>query len=163
MGQAFNRDVQQEMGAGSRMTLGPYTIVCQNFDQSANANYESERAMLEIIKNGKSEMMLYPERRFYLASQVTETMVAIQSTPLRDLYVVYAGRSPESNRPVIHAYLNPLVKCIWFGGLIVVIGTLLALVPSTQPVIVLRAVTEPAPAAGAAPMPHSIGVAHGQD
>jgi cytochrome c-type biogenesis protein CcmF len=164
MGQVFNRDIQQEMGVGSQMTLGPYTIVCQNFDQNRNANYESERANLEIIKNGKSEMILYPERRFYLASQVTETMVAIQSTPLRDLYIVYAGRSPETNRPVIHAYLNPLVKCIWFGGLIVVIGTLLALVPSTQPVIVLRAVTEPATSpAGASTVRHSVGVSHGQD
>ena len=42
--------------------------------------------------------MLYPERRFYLASQVTETMVAVKSSPLRDLYVVYAGQSPESGQ-----------------------------------------------------------------
>jgi len=89
-------------------------------------------------------------------------MVAIQSTPLRDLYVVYAGRSPETNRPVIHAYLNPLVKCIWFGGLILVLGTALALIPSTQPVMVLRGATEASPASGA-PLPQSVGVAHGDD
>ncbi|MFZ0035945.1 MAG: cytochrome c-type biogenesis CcmF C-terminal domain-containing protein, partial [Candidatus Acidiferrales bacterium] len=111
---------------------------------------------------GKSLMMLYPERRFFLASQVTETMVAIQSTPLRDLYVVYAGRSPETNRPVIHAYLNPLVKCIWFGGLILVLGTALSLIPSRQPVIVLRGATEASPAPSG-PLPQSVGVAHGDD
>ncbi|MGB9405533.1 MAG: heme lyase CcmF/NrfE family subunit [Candidatus Acidiferrales bacterium] len=162
MGSAFNRDVQQEMAAGSQMKLGAYTFVCQNFDQASNANYDSERATIEVLKNGKSTMMLYPERRFFHASQVTETMVAIQSTPLRDIYVVYAGRSPETNRPVIHAYLNPLVKCIWFGGLIVVLGTLLALLPNRQPVIVLSAATEPV-AAPAGPLPQSVGVAHGQD
>jgi cytochrome c-type biogenesis protein CcmF len=58
------------------------------------------------------------------------------------LYVVYAGRSPDTGRPVIHAYINPLVKWIWFGGLIVVLGTLLAMVPNQQPVIALRAVPE---------------------
>ncbi|MFZ0634864.1 MAG: heme lyase CcmF/NrfE family subunit [Candidatus Acidiferrales bacterium] len=162
MGSAFNRDVQQEMAAGSQMKLGAYTFVCQNFDQASNANYDSERATIEVLKNGKSMMILYPERRFFHASQVTETMVAIQSTPLRDIYVVYAGRSPETNRPVIHAYLNPLVKCIWFGGLIVVLGTLLALLPNRQPVIVLSAATEPV-AAPAGPLPQSVGVAHGQD
>jgi cytochrome c-type biogenesis protein CcmF len=161
-GQAFNRDVQQEMAVGSRMTIGPYTIVCQNFDEVKNPNYDSERATLEILRDGKSLMMLYPERRFFLASQVTETMVAIQSTPLRDLYVVYAGRSPETNRPVIHAYLNPLVKCIWFGGLILVLGTALALIPSRQPVIVLRGATEALSATGG-PLPQSVGVAHGDD
>jgi cytochrome c-type biogenesis protein CcmF len=130
------------MGVGSKIAIGPYTLVCQNFDQVANQNFQSDRATLEVFRNGKSEMMLYPERRFFLASQVTETMVAIRSSMLRDLYVVYAGRSPDTGRPVIHAYLNPLVKWIWFGGLIVVLGTLLAMVPNQQPVIALRAVPE---------------------
>ena len=149
-GSAFNRDVQQEMSPGQKMTIGPYTLLCQNFDQVSNSNYESERATLEIFRNGRSEMMLYPERRLFLASQVTETMVAIQTSPLRDLYVVYAGRSPETNRPVIHAYLNPLVKWIWFGGVIVVLGTGLALVPNRRPALVFQgAVAESWSKAGA--------------
>jgi len=98
---------------------------------------------LEVFRNGKSEMMLYPERRFFLASQVTETMVAVQSSPLRDLYIVYAGRSPENGQPVIHAYLNPLVKWIWFGGIVVVLGTGLALLPNRRAALVLRPVSEP--------------------
>ena len=115
-GQAFNQDIQSDMGVGSKISIGPYTLVCQNFDQVANQNFQSDRATLEVFRNGKSEMMMYPERRFFLASQVTETMVAIRSSALRDLYVVYAGRNPDTGRPVIHAYLNPLVKWIWFGG-----------------------------------------------
>ena len=87
-------------------------------------------------------MMLYPERRFFLTSQITETMVAVQSSPLRDLYVVYAGQSPESGRPSVHAYLLPLVKWIWFGGIVVVLGTLLALIPNRRTALVLRPVTE---------------------
>jgi cytochrome c biogenesis factor len=87
-------------------------------------------------------MMLYPERRFFLASQVTETMVAVQSNPFHDLYVVYAGRSPEGGKPVIHAYLLPLVKWIWFGGIVVVLGTILALLPNRKAVLVLRPATE---------------------
>ncbi|MGH9689752.1 MAG: heme lyase CcmF/NrfE family subunit [Candidatus Acidiferrales bacterium] len=141
-GQAFNKDIQMEMAPGQSFTIGPYTILCQNFDQIANNNYQSERATLEVFRDGHSDMMLYPQRRFYLASQVTETMVAVQSSPLRDLYVVYAGRSPETGRPVIHAYLNPLVKWIWFGGIVVVLGTGLAMMPNRRPALVLRAAQE---------------------
>jgi len=36
--------------------------------------------------------------------------------------------------------LNPLVKWIWFGGIVVVLGTLLALIPNRRAAIVLRAV-----------------------
>jgi hypothetical protein len=42
--------------------------------------------------------------------------------------------------PVIHAYLNPLVKWIWFGGVIVVFGTVLAMLPNRRTVLVLRPV-----------------------
>ena len=87
-------------------------------------------------------MMLFPERRLFLASGITETMVAVQSSPLRDLYVVYAGRSPESGRPAVHAYLLPLVKWIWFGGIVVVLGTILALLPNRRRALVLRPATE---------------------
>ena len=42
--------------------------------------------------------------------------------------------------PVVHAYLNPLVKWIWLGGCIVVFGTLLALAPNRRVAIALSAV-----------------------
>ncbi|MFZ1972637.1 MAG: heme lyase CcmF/NrfE family subunit [Candidatus Acidiferrales bacterium] len=141
-GTPFNRDIQKDLGIGDTLKIGPYTILCQNFDQVANNNYQSQRATLEVFKNGKSDMMLYPERRFFLTSQITETMVAVQSSPLRDLYVVYAGQSPESGRPSVHAYLLPLVKWIWFGGIVVVLGTILALIPNRRTALVLRPVTE---------------------
>jgi cytochrome c-type biogenesis protein CcmF len=141
-GSAFNKDIQMDMSPGQSLAIGPYTILCQNFDQVANDNYQSERATLEVFRNGHSEMMLYPQRRLYLASQVTETMVAVQSSALRDLYVVYAGRNPDTGKPVIHAYLNPLVKWIWFGGVVVVLGTGLAMLPNRRAAIVLKPVQE---------------------
>ena len=141
-GSAFNKDVQAELNVGQSLAIGPYTILCQNFDSTANDNYQSARATLEVFRNGKSEMMLYPERRFFPASGETETIVATRSSPLRDLYVVYAGQSPQDGNPVIHAHLNPLVKWIWFGGLVVVLGTGLALMPNRRAAIVLAATRE---------------------
>ena len=143
-GQPFNQDTQREMSIGDRINIGPYSILCQNFDQVSNDNYQSDRATLEVFENGRSDMMLYPEHRVYTASQVSETIVSIQSTPLRDLYVVFAGKSPETGRPVIHAYINPLVKFIWFGGIVVVLGTALALLPNRRQALALRAVPRPA-------------------
>jgi cytochrome c-type biogenesis protein CcmF len=149
-GHPFNRDVQMEMKPGSSLNIGSFTLVCQNFDTTSERNYRAERATIEVFRKDDSDMMLYPERRFYPASQVTETVVAVNTTPLRDLYVVFAGRSPENGQPVIHAYLNPLVKFIWFGGIVVLLGTLLALLPSRQPALVLKAVPEQTAVAGPA-------------
>src|SRR6266699_2369197 len=147
-GTAFNQDKQMDMAPGSVMGIGPYTLHLQNFDSDQQANYSSERATIDVDKGGKSVMMLYPQRRFYPSNEESGTMVAISSTLKEDLYVVYAGRSPDSNLPVIHAYLNPLVKWIWLGGLVVVLGTILALLPNRQAVMVMSPSTERSPVLG---------------
>src|SRR5208282_1880692 len=108
---------------------------------------------IEVVRDGKSLMMLYPERRLFAnGNNETGTMVAIYSTFREDLYLVYAGRDPESGAPILHAYLNPLVKWIWFGGLIIGIGTVLAILPNRPLAIVLSAATQPA-GPGVAPQP----------
>ena len=165
-GAAFNKDQQMEMAPGSQMQIGPYTLVCQSFESrpGPNNNYTTERATIEALRGGKPVMMLYPERRFYTANEQAGTMVAIYSTLKEDLYVVYAGRSPDTQQPVIHAYLNPLVKLLWLGGVIVVLGTGLALLPNRQAVLAIRAVAQPA-TAGPVPQPvrASMGRYEGQD
>jgi cytochrome c-type biogenesis protein CcmF len=140
-GTAFNQDKQMDMSAGSQMILGPYTLHLQNYDSTQETNYSAERATIDVEKDGRSVMMLYPTRRFYPSNQESGTMVAIASTLREDLYVVYAGTNPDTNLPVIHAYLNPLVKWIWLGGCVVVLGTILALVPNRQAVMVLSSAT----------------------
>ncbi len=155
-GAAFNQDKQMEMAPGSTMMLGPYTLVCQAFTARPERNYTAERATIEALRDGKQVMLLYPERRFYPANEMAGTMVAIYSTLKEDLYVVYAGRNPDNNRPVIHAYLNPLVKWIWLGGVIVVLGTALALLPNRQPVLVVSAAPQAAPAVPPGPVPQPV-------
>jgi cytochrome c-type biogenesis protein CcmF len=145
-GAAFNRDIQKEMRLGSSLQIGPYTLTLQSFDTKAEKNYTAERMIVEVMRDSKPLMMLYPERRLFLENQPSGTMVAIYSTLKEDLYVVYAGQSPDNQVPVIHAYLNPLVKCIWFGGAVVVLGTLVALLPNRRAVLVLAASQQPASA-----------------
>src|SRR5438132_1630338 len=141
---------------GWPMQIGSYRLTHQTFDSTELANYTSERATIAVDRGGQQIIMLYPEKRFYPSNQESGTMVAIYSTLKEDLYVVYAGHSPETQQPVIHAYLNPLVKWIWLGGAIVVLGTLLALVPNRQPLLALRTAAEPsraAPVLSPAPAP----------
>ena len=49
---------------------------------------------------------------------------------------------------MIHAYLNPLVKWIWFGGIVVVLGTVLAMLPNRRAALVLKPVRDDAWAGG---------------
>jgi cytochrome c-type biogenesis protein CcmF len=133
-GSVFNQDKEQEMGFGDKMTIGPYTLVCQSYTQDDNPNYGSEWAVMNVFKGGKQIATLNPERRFYKASQQTSTMVANRSTPQEDLYVVYEGQNLDTGRPIIKVHLNPLVMWIWIGVWIIIAGTVVALIPNAAPV-----------------------------
>ena len=140
-GGAFNQSKEQEMGFGDTLTLGQYRLVCQSFTQDSNANFDTEYALLDVYKGGKKITQLAPEKRFYHASETSSTMVALRSTLANDLYVIYEGKNPDTDRPIIKVFLNPLMNWIWIGVLIVVFGTLLALVPNLARVPVVAKVT----------------------
>jgi cytochrome c-type biogenesis protein CcmF len=144
-GGAFNQSREQEMGFGDSMTMGPYRLVCQSYTQDSNPNYDTEYALLDVFKGSKKITQLAPERRFYTASQTTSTMVALRSTLAEDLYVIYEGKNPDTNKPIIKVFINPLMNWIWIGVLIVVLGTFLALVPNLTRVPARATVSVPAP------------------
>jgi cytochrome c-type biogenesis protein CcmF len=129
-GGAFNQSHEQELNNGQSMTIGPYRIVCESFTQDSNLNYDTEFALLDVYRGNKLITQLAPEKRFYAASQQPETRVANHSTLAWDLYVIYAGKNPDSGLPIIKVFLNPLMAWIWIGVVVVAIGTLVALAPN---------------------------------
>jgi len=134
LGTPFNQDKEKEMGYGDKMTIGPYTLVCQSYTQDDNPNYSNEWAIINVFKGDKQVTTMYPERRFYKASQQPQTLPRIRSTVKEDLYLTYEGLNETTGRPIIKAHLNPLVMWIWVGVLIMIGGTALGLIPNTSPV-----------------------------
>jgi cytochrome c-type biogenesis protein CcmF len=129
-GGAFNQSHEQEMSFGDTLTLGQYRLVCESYTQDSNKNYDTEYALLDVFRGGKKITQLAPEKRFYHASQTSSTMVALHSTLASDLYVIYEGRNPDTDKPIIKVFINPLMNWIWIGVGIVVFGTFVALVPN---------------------------------
>jgi cytochrome c-type biogenesis protein CcmF len=136
-GSAFNQSKELEMGFGDSIQLNGYKVVCQSYSQDSNANYDTDFALLDVFHGKGAPIRLTPERRVYFPdtdhAQVS-TVVAIHSTLASDLYVVFEGRNPDSDRPIIKVFLNPLVNWIWIGVAIVIFGTMIALVPPLLPV-----------------------------
>jgi cytochrome c-type biogenesis protein CcmF len=129
-GSAFNQSKEQELGFKQSLTIGPYRLECQSYSQDSNANYDTEFALLDVYRGGKKITQMSPEKRFYIASQQPSTMVANHSTLAWDLYVIYAGKNPDTGQPIIKVFLNPLVAWIWIGVGIIVFGTGVALFPN---------------------------------
>ena len=135
-GAAFNQSKEVEMSFGDSIQLNGYKIVCQSYSQDSTPNYDTDFALLDVFHNGKKITRLTPERRVYFPDTdhaQASTVVAIHSTLANDLYVVFEGRNPDTDKPIIKVFINPLVNWIWIGVAVVIFGTLIALIPPLMP------------------------------
>lgn len=128
-GNAFNRELKMEMANGDKLDVKNYTLVCRGIQEQDNPNYESGIVTLDLFKDGTIVRRLQPEKRFYKASEQPTSEVSIYSTLLEDLYIVFASASDDKSKAVIQVYLNPLVSWVWIGGLVIIFGTLILLMP----------------------------------
>jgi cytochrome c-type biogenesis protein CcmF len=150
-GSAFNQSREEELGFKQSLNIGPYRLECQSYSQDSNPNYDTEYALLDVYRGDKKITQLAPEKRFYAASQQPSTIVANHSTLAWDLYVIYAGKNPDTGQPIIKVFLNPLIAWIWIGVGVIVFGTGVALVPNMTAALAAsrHRVTAIAPAAEA--------------
>jgi cytochrome c-type biogenesis protein CcmF len=160
-GGAFNQAREMEMGYGDTLSIGPYTLVCRSITQDSKPEYDTDFALLDVYRGNKYITQLSPERRVYFAGtdhEQASTIVALHSTAQNDLYTVFEGKNPDTGRPILKAFVNPLIAWIWIGVSIVVIGTFIALVPNMTRTAVRHREEEVAPASTHTPALANTGV-----
>ena len=129
-GHAFNQASVKELNVGDTMQVGAYTLKMIDLKQGDNENYAWHRATMQVSKAGEVLGTLEPEKRFYKASRQGTSEVGLRQRPNEDLYLNFGGMSDDNQRAVIQAYVFPLVSWIWIGGLVLIGGTFVCLVPS---------------------------------
>ena len=109
------------MAAGEIVEIGGEQLRFEGVTVVPGPNYSARQGRLVLLDSGR---LLTPERRNYPVQQMPTTEAAIDSTLLRDVYVVVGepSGSIEAPRWAIHAYVNPLVQFIWLGGIICIVG-----------------------------------------
>ena len=132
------KDVK-ELNKGDSMRIGHYELRMANLTQGENDVYQWNRAEINVFKDGEARGTLLPEKRFYKASRETTSEVGLRAGLLEDVYLNFGGMSDDNQRAVIQAHINPLVTWVWIGGLVLIGGTLVCLVPSKIKPVALRA------------------------
>ena len=129
-GTAFNKNEVKEVRVGDTIRIGAYEMRVADLAEGENENYSWHRAVVDVNQGGKSLGALQPEKRFYKASRQGTSEVGVHHRILEDVYLNFAGMTDDNSKAIIQAYVFPLVSWIWIGTLVLVAGTLIALVPS---------------------------------
>ena len=144
---AFRVEVQQTLAAGQEVAAGKFTLRYEQITKQDDPHMSRLAAVVSVWRDGRQIATLAPEKRFYKKPQQPTTEVAMRPTLTEDLYLVLGSYDEESGLVTLLAYVNPLVSWIWIGGVIMALGTTVAMWPT------LAERRAPAYALGAARVP----------
>ncbi len=140
---AFKQERQITVKPGDSFEIGSYTLRYDGVESEDTQHISYLKANVAVLQGGDLVETLQPEKRFYKKPQQPTTEVAIRSTLGADLYLVLGSYDEATNLATIIAYINPLVGFLFWGGMVLVLGTIVTIWPQRQPVTAPSAAYSP--------------------
>ena len=119
------------LAPGETVDIGKYAITYVDSSGKELVDRSELFFTLEARTNSGSKIILQTERTFYKNFNMSATRAGIRSTPFEDLYVVPSETREGTDKIGFRILINPLVWWMWIAGPIMIIGTVVALWPST--------------------------------
>jgi cytochrome c-type biogenesis protein CcmF len=136
----FQSETQGTLAQGEQLTLNRYTMIYESltqFDTQDGRNVT--RAVVSVYRDGKLVDELSPRKDFYYASQQPMTIPGVRSTLEDDFYVLLVGwEAIGLGGATFKVFHNPLVNFLWIGGLVFILGTMVAAWPEREPEPVVK-------------------------
>jgi len=131
----FQSETQGTISRGEQITLGRYTMIFESLTQWDAADGRNvARAVVDVYRDGVLVDQVFPRRDFYYDSQQSATIPGVRSTMEEDFYVLLVGWEAIGNQgATFKVYHNPLINFIWLGGIIFILGTMVAAWPEGDP------------------------------
>ncbi|HEY4665990.1 MAG TPA: heme lyase CcmF/NrfE family subunit [Anaerolineales bacterium] len=146
----FQTETQGTLARGEQLSLGQHVLVFEGLTQFGTPDgREVSRAEVSVYKDGRFVGRLFPRQDFYVAANQPMTIPGVRSTLEEDLYLLLVGWEPIAQQgATFKVFHNPLVNFVWLGGLVFILGTLVAAWPDRETAPVRRRVPAGAWASG---------------
>ncbi len=131
----FQQQTQASLAVGEKLTLGGFTMRYDSLAQfPTDDGRDVARATVSVFdSNGTQIATLHPRRDFFVESGQPMTIPGVRSTLGEDFYVLLVGWEPiAASGATFKIYLNPLINLVWAGGIIFILGTLIAAWPDVD-------------------------------
>lgn len=145
----FQEQTQIRLSVGETAALGRYEMKFLGATRFPGPDdLLITEATLDVYDSGNYVGQITPRSELYTRTNQPMTIPDARSTVMEDFYVIMVNWEPTSaDQATFRIYLNPLINWVWSGGIIFVIGTLIAAWPdpATDRVLVRRPRTAAVP------------------
>lgn len=142
----FQQQTQRTLNRGESIELGGYTLT---FDALAMGQIAADGRIMDIAtltlsRDGQTLASIRPRHDYFPqpgGQPATQMIIAgAHSTLQNDFYVLLAGSSADGlgTSATFRVYLNPLVNLVWWGGLVLILGTVISVWPTDRAPSALR-------------------------
>ena len=124
---AFTQERLAALEEGGCTRVGPWSIELQGVEPIAGPNWTAMQARIAARYDGGKANVLTPQARNFWAPPQQTTESALLTRWNGQLYAVVGDRTPDG-RWQLRLWWKPFVPLIWYGGLLVALGGVLALI-----------------------------------
>ena len=125
---AFASDVDLALARGARAEVAGYTLVNEGAASARDAHKATVSVRVGVYRGGQRLGTMTPGRDTFAADGTQAAVVAIDSGPARDLYLVLTELT-RTGTARLSVFVNPLVLWLWVAGAIIALGGLVAAWP----------------------------------
>jgi cytochrome c-type biogenesis protein CcmF len=128
----YQQTTNVTLNQGQSVQIGGYELVYTELlaREEANRFEYVTPLMVYDVESGKLLSTVRPQRNVYhKAPDAPTSEVGLRMTLTEDVYVVLNGWEDSGGNATFTIYINPLTIWMWIGGIVLVIGTLIAVWP----------------------------------
>jgi cytochrome c-type biogenesis protein CcmF len=128
----YQQTTHVTLAQGESVEIGGYELVYTGLISREASNRSEVVAPMMVYDSASGELLttLQPQRNIYHKNPDAPTSeVGLRMTPVEDVYVLLNGWDSGGEIATFTIYINPLTLWMWLGGIVLVIGTLIAAWP----------------------------------
>ena len=123
---AFTREKLTTAIPGEQILVGPWVVEMRSIVPVAGPNWTAIETELRASRGG-GVSILKPQSRFFTEPATTTSEAAIETAWNGQLYAVLGAQDVATRRWQIRLWWKPFVTLIWFGGVLIALGGMFAL------------------------------------
>jgi len=126
----WSQEKTATLSPGESVGLGRFTVRFEGLQVKERPTHARVEAAFRVFNDEHDMGMLSPALKFFPTQQSPIGRAVLRMGWREDLYLILSGISDvRANQATVKVLVRPLVIWIWVGGLVMVLGTILALWP----------------------------------
>jgi len=130
--QAWSVHTETTLKRGEATELAGYRIRFDGLRESQESNHGKVTGTFTVVGGHGAGAVLEPAKKFYPQEQSPIAYVDYRLGLVDDLYLVLGDFASDGSHATVKFQVNRMVSWIWIGGLVLTLGTVLAVLPERR-------------------------------